>query len=185
MTGVGGSSGSGFGGSSTKPSEETLTLVMEAGMASPLLDFRLVRNLVGESSLRRLMEDSLGRLRVDARLPAMLSAAVFTMAGALDRQLADPASHLLPCEVVDAVDAATDFSERPSCSESLSLGGSGCASGPQAADGAWAPLSVEGAGGMGFVLLRALIARHSVKVGRERQAGGPLRARQGVDIPSA
>lgn len=80
---------------STAPSDETLSLVMAAGMASPLLDLRFVKNLAGDWSFA-LSEASLGSSEAapPLTLTPMLSLAVFTVAVAFDRQLPPPPSHL-------------------------------------------------------------------------------------------
>ena len=125
--------GAAFGGSSTRPSEETLTCVIEAGIVLPLLDLRLVRNRLGESSCG-FFASSPGSSPVAPALTPILSFAVLTMAGALDRQLPVPVSHFLPFGVcvpgvaggvsvlAVAVEAAIEVSEAPSCRTELALG---------------------------------------------------------------
>lgn len=156
--------GFGLGGSSRGPSEDTLTSVMEAGMASPLLDFRLVRNFLGDSSLDFFASSS-GSSPVAPPLTPMLSFAVLTMAGALDRQLPEPESHLLARGVcvpeavgvvvpTEGVDSATDLSEEASGKTRLPLGvllvvvlASSGTSGPWVGAAAGASVS-----GLGFLL---------------------------------
>jgi hypothetical protein len=82
--------------SSVRPSEETWTFEMDVGSAVPLLDLRLVRNLVGESSSLGFFASSSGSSLVAPPSTPMLSFAVFTTAGALDRQLPEPLSHAFP-----------------------------------------------------------------------------------------
>jgi hypothetical protein len=178
--GIGGSgSAFGAGGSSVSPSEETFTFVIEVGSAFPLLDLRLVRNLVGASSLG-FFASSPGSSPVAPPLTPMLSFAVFTMAGALDRQLPDPLSHLffgvwVPVVVgVDApsdavvVDDARELSESAFCGASASLGtvdavvlASGCGTSAVSAPAA-------GAWEFGFDFLRGLIRAGGVKERRRR-----------------
>ena len=168
-----------------------LTLVMDAGMASPLLDLRFMRSLAGELSRGRLLS-SLGSSAVALLLTPMLSVAVFTRTGALDLQLAAPESHFLllgvcapevegvgaGCEDAVPVDAAMDLSERASCSESVSLGVSAGVCAIQAAGGAALVLvlvlassqALSGAGGFSFVFLRGLMATGRAR-DRGRQAG--------------
>lgn len=131
VVGVGGSStlsgfGVGFGMSSTRPSEETLTCVMAAGMTLLLLELRLVRNFLGDSSWG-CFASSPGSSLVAPPLTPMLSFAVWTMAGALDRQLPDPDSHLLPRGVSEPVEVGvvvpTEDVESATCwSEVVSAG---------------------------------------------------------------
>lgn len=80
--------------SSTEPSEETVILVVEVGSAKLLLDLRFVRKRAGDSLLGDLTS-SLGSSEVAPPLTLipMVSCAVFTTAGALDRQLPVPPSH--------------------------------------------------------------------------------------------
>lgn len=116
------SSGFGLGASSTMPSVETLICVIEAGITSPLLDLRLVRKCLGESS-RDLFAPLRGSSPVEPEVTPMLSVAVLTMAGAFDRQLPVPDSHFLPLGVcvpgvvggvallADAVEAASDLTD--------------------------------------------------------------------------
>jgi hypothetical protein len=97
--------------SSVWPFEDTLTVVMEVGSALPLLDLRLVRNLVGESSLG-FLASSPGSSPVAPPVTPMLSVAVLVEGGAFERQLPDPPSHFLPfgvwLPVVVGVDAPSD-----------------------------------------------------------------------------
>lgn len=62
-------------------------------MESPLLDLRLVRNLVGPSAFA-FFASSLGSSDVAPPATPILSFAVLTMAGAFERQLPVPPSHL-------------------------------------------------------------------------------------------
>jgi hypothetical protein len=131
---------------------------MEAGMASPLLDFRLVRNFLGDSSLGFFASSS-GSSPVAPPLTPMLSFAVLTMAGAFDRQLPEPESHLLPrgvcvpeavgvVEPTEGIESAIDVPEGTPGKISLPLGvvpvvlASGGTSGPLS--GASAVASVFG-----------------------------------------
>jgi len=100
--------------SSTDPSEDTVIFVVDVGSAKLLLDLRLVKNLAGESLLGFLAA-SCGSSDVAPPLTAMpiVSWAVLTTAGALDRQLPVPPSHLRPLfgvcvPVVVGVDAPSD-----------------------------------------------------------------------------
>lgn len=125
--------GVGSFGSSVRPSEPTLTFVIEVGSALPLLDLRLVRNLVGESSLG-FLASSPGSSLVAPPFTPMLSFAVLTTAGAFIRQLPDPPSHFFPRGVwlpvvvgVDApsevvVDSARDLFDGAFCTSSPSPG---------------------------------------------------------------
>jgi len=177
--GVGGNGGSstiGVGAagalaSSVKPSDDTLILVMDVGSASPLLDLRLVRNLVGESSFGFFA--SPGSSAVAPPLTPMLSFAVSTSAGALDRQLPVPFSHFFPRGVcvpevfsvvapfVD-VDSAIELLEDASGSISLLLG----VLGALLSCGASGPVPSAGACEFGFDFLRGFI-----RAGRVREAG--------------
>lgn len=172
-----GCSGFGFGASSRRPSEDTFTWVMEAGMASPLLDLRLVRNFLGDSSLG-FFASSLGSSPVAPPLTPMLSFAVWTMAGAFDRQLPVPESHLLPRGVcvpeavgvvapTEDVDAATDWSEGASGRMSLLLGVVSVVLASCGTAGALVDAS-EGASGFGFDFLRGFIPAGRVKELRRR-----------------
>lgn len=162
-----------LGESSVRPSDDTLILVMEVGNALPLLDLRLVRNLVGESS-RGFFASASGSSPVAPPVTPMLSALVFTTAGALDRQLPVPPSHFFPLGVwvpaVEGVDAPFDSVVDDSavfvslgvlCGASASLSAvdalgvvSWVASG-----GTGAPVLVPSAGawGFGLLFLRGLI----------------------------
>jgi hypothetical protein len=165
--------------SSVRPSEETLTLVVEVGSALPLLDLRLVRNLVGESSLG-FFASSPGTSPVAPPLTPITSVAVFTIAGAFDRQLPDPLSHFFPFGVwapvllgVDApgeadVDAANDAFDGAFCSTPLSLGvWDVVVSAALFSDAAAEPVPVllasAGACEFGFAFLRGLIRAGSEK----------------------
>ena len=77
---------------------------MAAGMALLLLELRLVRNFLGDSSLG-FFASSPGSSLVAPPLTPMLSFAVWTIAGALDRQLPEPESHFLPLGVCEPVEA--------------------------------------------------------------------------------
>lgn len=104
--GSGGSGGSsllavsGLGVWSTMPPVDTLTWVSEAAMMLPLDDLRLVRKRFGESSPGVAACWSVSSPVAPPRTP-MLSVAVATKAGALDRQLPVPDSHVfvLPRDV--------------------------------------------------------------------------------------
>jgi len=91
---------SGLGVWSTMPPVDTLTWVSEAAMMLPLDDLRLVRKRLGESSPGVAACWSVSSLVAPLRTP-ILSVAVATKAGALDRQLPVPFSHvfLLPRSV--------------------------------------------------------------------------------------
>jgi hypothetical protein len=179
----------GLGGlvSSVRPSEETLTFVIEVGRASLLLDLRLVRNLVGESSFG-FFTFAPGSSPVAPPLTPMLSVAVFTIAGALERQLPDPPSHFLPFGVCvpvvvgveapsdedAAVDSASDVFEGAFCSTWLLLGvveADGVVSAMLASGGTSAPvllLPPAGAWGFSFDFLRGFIwAGMEPKLGRK------------------
>lgn len=164
--------------SSVRPSEETLTLVMDVGSALPLLDLRLVKNLVGESSFGDFAW-SPGSSPVVPYVTPMLSFAVLTIAGAFARQLPDPPSHFLPFGVcvpddaaVDAslfvrVDSAMDALEGLGCKTSLLLGVFVVldAAVVLAVDGAsWLVLlSVPGTSGFGLDFLRGFIRTGKLK----------------------
>lgn len=78
----------------TEPSEETLNIVMEAGMLSALLDLRLVRNLAGDWSLDFCSSwVGISEAAPPLTLTPMLWLAVLTVAEALDLQL-PPLNHL-------------------------------------------------------------------------------------------
>nr|GFD51896.1 hypothetical protein [Tanacetum cinerariifolium] len=87
----------GTSASSTEPSEDTVILVVDVGSAKLLLDLRLVKNRAGDSLLGCLAS-SFGSSEVAPPLTLMpiVSCAVFTTAGALERQLPVPPSHLRP-----------------------------------------------------------------------------------------
>ena len=71
--------------------------MVDVGSAKLRLDLRLVRNLTGDSSLG-FLGSSLGSSDVapPLTLMPMVSCAVFTTAGALERQLPVPPSHFRP-----------------------------------------------------------------------------------------
>jgi hypothetical protein len=184
--GNGGSSTAGVGAaatfaSSVRPSDDTLTLVMDVGSASPLLDLRLVRNLVGESSFGFFA--SPGSSAVAPRLTPMLSFAVSTSAGALDRQLPVPFSHFFPrgvCEPdvfgVDApfvdIDSAIELLADASGSISLPLG----VLGALLSGGASGRGPSAGACEFGFDFLRGFMrARREREVGRRKGRYSVLR----------
>jgi hypothetical protein len=133
---------------------------MDVGSAKPLLDLRLVRNLVGESSLGFFASSSGSSLVAPPSTP-MLSLAVFTTAGALDRQLPEPLSHVFPFGVrvpavegvvapfEDAVDSARDVFDGAFGRISLALG--------VFAAVVVAAVSAAGAWEFGFDFLRGLI----------------------------
>jgi hypothetical protein len=83
--------------SSTDPSEDTVILVVEVGRAKLLLDLRLVRKRAGDSLLG-VLSSSFGSSEAapPLTLTPIVSCAVFTTAGALDRQLPVPPSHFRP-----------------------------------------------------------------------------------------
>jgi hypothetical protein len=90
-------------------------LVVDAGSAKLLLDLRLVRKRAGDTSPLAFLASSLGSSEAapPLTLMPMVSWAVFTTAGALDRQLPVPPSHLRPLlgvcvPVVVGVDAPSD-----------------------------------------------------------------------------
>ena len=92
-----------------------MILVVDAGSTKLLLDLRLVRKRAGETSSLDLLASSLGSSEAapPLTLMPMVSWAVFTTAGALDRQLPVPPSHLRPLfgvcvPVVVGVDAPSD-----------------------------------------------------------------------------
>lgn len=169
--------------SSTRPSEDTLTCVIEAGRATLLLDLRLVRNLLGESS-RGFLASSLGSSPVAPKVTPMLSLAVLTMAGAFDRQLPLPDSHFLPLGVcvpgvaggvallAVAVEAAKDVVDGASGSMSLALGVPEGECATLASEGASPPvLSSAGAWVLGRDFLRGFIPAGRRNRGESRRRG--------------
>lgn len=141
-------------------------------MASPLLDFRLVRNFLGDSSLGFFASSS-GSSPVAPPLTPMLSLAVLTIAGAFDRQLPVPESHLLPLGVcvpeavgvmapADDVEAVTDWSGGASGRMSLLLGVVSVVLASCGTAGALVDAS-EGASVFGLDFLRGFIPAGEVK----------------------
>jgi hypothetical protein len=173
-------------GSSVSPSEETLTFVIDVGSALPLLDLRVVRNLVGASSFG-FFAFSPGSSPVDFLLTLMLSLAVLTMAGALERQLPDPLSHRFfgvwvpvvvgvdaPSDAVLVVDDARELFDSALGGASPSLGTVDAvvlSAMPASAGGTSGPVPPAGAWEFGFDFLRGLI-----RAGREggERTRGPL-----------
>lgn len=148
-------------------------------MASPLLDLRLVRNFLGDSSLG-FFASSPGSSPVAPPLTPMLSFAVLTIAGALDRQLPEPESHLLPRGVcapeaddvgvvapTEGVDPVTDLSECASGKTRLLLGVVSVVLGSGATSGALVGASA-GASVVGLDFLRGIIPAGRVKELRRR-----------------
>jgi hypothetical protein len=183
--------------SSVSPSEETLTFVMDVGSAFPLLDLRLVRNLVGASSFG-FFASSPGSSPVAPPLTPMLSLAVLTIAGALERQLPDPLSHLFfgvwvpvvvgvdaPSEAVVEVDEARELLDSALGGASPSLGtvdavvlsampaSGGGTSGP-------VPVPPAGAWGFGFDFLRGLIRARKERSGTGERASILCRSARSV-----
>lgn len=149
-----------------------MILVVDAGRTMLLLDLRLVRKRAGDSSLG-FLASSLGSSEVAPPLTRMpiVSWAVLTTAGALDRQLPVPPSHLRPllgvCVPVvvgvDAPSAAAEASDAGwlavlACDVVLasSVSYAGAVAG---AAGTSAVLSLAGgARGFGLTFLRGLMA---------------------------
>jgi hypothetical protein len=80
--------------SPNEPSDETFSLVMAAGIALPLLEFRFVKNFLGDSS-RGFWASFPGSSAVAPPATPMLSFAILAIAGALERQLPPPPSHFM------------------------------------------------------------------------------------------
>jgi hypothetical protein len=145
-----------------------------------LLDLRLVRNLVGESSLG-FFASSPGSSAVAPPLTPILSVAVFTIAGAFERQLPDPLSHFFPfgvwVPVVLGVDAPFEEADEESANDGFD--GAFCRTSPLLgvwdvevsaallSDGTAGPVPVllasAGAWAFGFGFLRGLIRAGSEK----------------------
>ena len=113
----GGSAGFASFCSLIEPSDETLNMVMEAGMVSALLDLRLVRNLAGDWSLE--VSCSLSGSSEAApplTLTPMLWLAVLTVAEALDLQL-PPLNHRWLGFLFSFWSGAVDLAEAASVSD--------------------------------------------------------------------